>query len=571
MTEKTSVYLVLSNRQLNDSMKKILILLSVFMVAVAAEACTNFLVGKKASKNGETFISYSADSYGMYGRLLHYPAGKHAAGTMRRIVDGDTHMYLGEIPEAPVTYNVMGNINEHQLAIMETTFGGRKELEPKDPRGGIDYVSLMALGLQRAKNAREAIQVMTSLVEKYGYASSGESFSIADPNEVWVLEMIGKGDEAKSVVWVAVRIPDDCISAHANQSRIHKFNMKDKQNVMFSKDVIKFAREKGYFSGKDADFSFSAAYAPADFGSQRFCDARAWSFFNKHVEGMDKYLPFVDGHHIGTSEVMPLYFKPKHLLGLEDVMEGMRDHYEGTPLDFTTNAASGIYEAPYQPTPLRWEHKGKQYFNERPISTQQASFVVVAQLRSWLPNEIGGILWYANDDANMTPFTPVYGSATEVPVAYTDTTANDHTFSWNSAFWVCNWVSNMVYPRYRQMYPTLKAERDAVQHAMFVNKETFESRALALLKSGDKATALKEINAHVLASADLMMTRWKKLGEQLIMKFNDQAVKKQMPNGDFELTPDGICVPPARPGYPEQYRDILIRETKERFLVPNTP
>lgn len=547
-------------------MKRYLLLLAAF-VGLTASACTNFLVGKKASKTGAAYISYSADSYGMYGRLLHFPAGKHAPGTMRKIVDGDTHQPLGEIPEAPETYNVMGNINEYQLAITETTFSGREELAPKNVVGGIDYVSLMQLGLQRAKTAREAIKVMTDLVARHGYSSTGESFSIADPNEVWVLEMIGKGDEAKGAVWVAVRIPDDCISAHANQSRIHKFNMKDKKNVMYSKDVITFARAKGYFQGKDADFSFSTAYSPADFGSQRWCDARAWSFFNKHVEGMDRYLPFVNGKNVGKSEVMPLYFKPTTPLGLEDVLEGMRDHYEGTALDFSRNIASGVYCAPYQPSPLKWKYEGKEYFNERPISTQQASYVVVAELRSWLPREVGGILWYGNDDPNMVPFTPVYCSATTVPECYADATANDHTFSWKSAFWLQNWVSNMVYPRYQQLFPELKAKRDQIEQNYRTLQPALEASALAKIKAGNTAAAVQELDAYTSKAALRMMTDWKALGERLIMKFNDQVVKKEK-DGKWELTPHGICVSPERPGYPEQYRKELIKSTNDRFLMP---
>ena len=283
-----------------------------------AEACTSFLVGKKASADGSAFITYNADDYGMYGILRYFPAAIHPKGTMRQIYDGDTNAYLGEILEAERTYTVVGNINEFQVAITETTFGGRPELDGKGQ--GIDYVSLISIALQRSKTAREAIQVMTSLVQEYGFASSGESFSIADPDEVWILEMIGKGDKKEGAVWVAVRIPDDCIAAHANQSRIHQFDMKDKKNVLYAKDVIKFAREKGYFSGKDEDFSFADAYAPADFSAIRFCETRAWSFFNRWVEGMDKYLDYADGHHIGEAEVMPLYFKPKKKLSLHDVM-----------------------------------------------------------------------------------------------------------------------------------------------------------------------------------------------------------------------------------------------------------
>ena len=547
-------------------MKRIL-LLFVALFALAASACTNLLVGKKASKNGEAYLTYSADSYGMYGRLLHYPAGKHAPGTMRRIVDGDTHKYLGEIPEAPITYNVVGNINEHQVAITETTFGGRHELAPKDPMGGIDYVSLMALGLQRAKTAREAIKVMTDLVARYGYSSEGESFSIADPNEVWIMEMIGKGDEKKGAVWVAVRIPDDCISAHANQSRIHKFDLKDKKNVMYAKDVIKFARQKGYFNGKDADFSFSDAYSPADFGSQRFCDARAWSLFNHFVDGMDKYVDFVDGKHIGTSEVMPLYFKPKAPLELSDVMNAMRDHYEDTPFDITNNAGAGTNGAPYRPSPLTWEYKGKKYFNERPVSTHQASFVVVAQLRGNLPNPVGGVLWFANDEANTTPFVPIYCSLTKVPECFDDATANDHTFSWKSAFWLCNWVSNMVYPRYEQLFPTVERRRESMEKYMTVALKSADASLLLTLKEHPERFA-EEVNAYAQDWSNTLMTDWKDLGEYLVMKFNDQVVKKETRDGKWELTPDGICVSPERPGYPEQYRGVLIRETGDKYLVP---
>ena len=547
-------------------MKRIL-LLFVALFALAASACTNLLVGKKASKNGEAYLTYSADSYGMYGRLLHYPAGKHAPGTMRRIVDGDTHKYLGEIPEAPVTYNVVGNINEHQVAITETTFGGRHELAPKDPMGGIDYVSLMALGLQRAKTAREAIKVMTDLVARYGYSSEGESFSIADPNEVWIMEMIGKGDEKKGAVWVAVRIPDDCISAHANQSRIHKFDLKDKKNVMYAKDVIKFARQKGYFNGKDADFSFSDAYSPADFGSQRFCDARAWSLFNHFVDGMDKYVDFVDGKHIGTSEVMPLYFKPKAPLELSDVMNAMRDHYEDTPFDITNNAGAGTNGAPYRPSPLTWEYKGKKYFNERPVSTHQASFVIVAQLRGNLPNAVGGVLWFANDEANTTPFVPIYCSLTKVPECFDDATANDHTFSWKSAFWLCNWVSNMVYPRYEQLFPTVERRRESMEKYMTVALKSADASLLLTLKEHPERFA-EEVNAYAQDWSNTLMTDWKDLGEYLVMKFNDQVVKKETRDGKWELTPDGICVSPERPGYPEQYRGVLIRETGDKYLVP---
>lgn len=534
------------------------------IATIPSEACTSFLVGKKASADGSAFITYNADDYGMYGRLLYLPAGKHAKGTMRRIVDGDTNHYLGEIAEVPETYAVMGNINEHQVAITETTFGGRAELA--DSTGIIDYVSLMAIALQRSKTAREAIKVMTTLVQEYGYASEGESFSIADPNEVWILEMIGKGPGRKGTVWVAVRIPDDCIAAHANQSRIHRFNLKDKQNVLYAKDVISFAREKGYFKGRDADFSFADAYAPADFSAIRFCEARVWSFFNHWVDGMDKYLDYVDGKHIGKAEVMPLYFKPKRRLSLHDVMTSNRDHFEGTPFDITNDAGAGVYTAPYRPTPLTFKYEGKTYFNERPISTQQTGFTVVAQLRSNLPNAIGGILWFGNDDPNMVAYTPVYCSATRVPECYDKDTADGVTFSWKSAFWVCNWVANMTYPRYAQLFPSVEAVRDELEAHYATEQVKVEAEA-ARLYAESPTKAIAYLTDYTVQCAQDMLNRWRQLGEYLIVKYNDQTVKPEA-NGKFLRTPDGLGQRPERPGFPEKYKEILIRETGDKYLVP---
>lgn len=529
-----------------------------------SKACTSFLVGKNASADGSAFITYNADDYGMYGRLLYYPAGVHPKGTMRRIVDGDTNHYLGEIPEAERTYTVVGNINEFQVAITETTFGGRPELA--DTTGVIDYVSLMAIALQRSKTAREAIKVMTTLVNEYGYASEGESFSIADPNEIWILEMIGKGSSEKGAVWVAVRIPDDCIAAHANQSRIHRFDMKDKKNVLYSRDVISFARKKGYFSGKDSDFSFADAYAPADFSAIRFCETRVWSFYNKWVEGMDKYLPAVDGKHIGKAEPMPLYFRPKCKLSLHDVMMSNRDHYEGTPFDITKDAGAGMYEAPYRPTPLVWEHKGKKYFNERPISTQQTGFTVVAQMRSTLPDAIGGVLWFGNDDPNMIAYTPVYCNVDKVPDCYSGKTGDAVTFSWESAFWVCNWVANMTYPRYSQLFPALESVRNDLEKHYLSEQQAVEARALSLYEENkDKGIAF--LTDYSTSCAQDMLSRWKTLGEYLIVKYNDQTVKPEK-DGKFLRTPDGLGERPVRPGFNEQYKDIIIRETGDKYLIP---
>ncbi len=534
------------------------------MWATTADACTSFLVGKKASADGSAFITYNQDDYGMFGRLHYLPAADHAKGSMRRIVDGDTNHYLGEIPEAPHTYAVMGYINEHQVGITETTFGGREELA--DPNGRIDYVSLMTIALQRSRTAREAISVMTSLVQQFGYASEGESFSIADPNEVWILEMIGKGPEEKGTVWVAIRIPDDCISCHANQSRIHRFDMKDKKNVMYAKDVVSFARKKGYFKGKDSEFSFADAYAPADFGAIRYCEARAWSFFNRWVDGMDKYIDYVDGKHIGTAEVMPLYFQPRQKLSLRDVMDSMRDHYEGTPFDVTQDVGAGIYGAPYRPTPLAWTHKGKHYFNERPISTQQTAGTYVVQIRDFLPNAVGGIVWYGNDDPNMVAYTPVYCSATQAPECYDPKDADDVTFSWNSAFWVENWVANMTYPRYSQLFPSLKQAREELEQHYTESQPTVEAKAEELLKN-DKEAAVAYLTAYSKQCADLMMARWKKLGEYLIVKFNDQTVKPEK-DGKFELTPDGLGKAPERPGFPDAFKEVIVKETGDKYRVP---
>lgn len=549
-------------------MKKIALTILSALIAISGDACTNFLVGKKASTDGSTFITYNQDSYGMYGHLVFFPAADHPAGAMRKIYDGDTNHYYGDIPEVAHTYQVIGYINEHQLSIMETTFGGREEL-CDTLTGKIDYVSLMHLALQRAKTAREAIRVMTDLVAEFGYASEGESFSIADPNEIWVMEMIGKGPGRKGAVWVAQRIPDDAICCHANQSRIHRFNMKDKANVMYAKDVISFAREKGFFSGKDAEFSFSQAYAPADFSSQRYCDARAWSFFNKWVDGMERYLPFVDGRHCQESpEVMPLWFIPRQKLSLHDVMTSMRDHYEGTPFDTQKDLGMGPWEMPYRPTPLSYEGPdGQKYFNERPISTQQTAMTFVAQIRGNLPNAVGGVLWVGNDDPNMCAYTPMYCQSTRVPECYAVGTADDVTFSWKSAFWVENWVANMVYPRYSVLYPELQKTRDNIEALLLNHQSDVEKEATQLCSLGYHEQAVRHLTDYSVNCAQDMLATWQRLGEKIIVKYNDMAIKKENPDGTFQKTKDGLAVPPARPGYPMEYRKRIIEQTGTHYLI----
>ena len=538
-------------------MKSLVLSAAMLLASSGAFACSNLIVGKKASVDGSVMVSYNADDYGMFGHLCHYPAGTHPKGSMRQIYDWDSGVYHGEIEEAPVTYNVIGNINEFQLSIGETTYGGREEMV--DSTGILDYGSLIYVTLQRAKTAREAISVMTSLVEKYGYNSEGETFSICDPNEAWIMEMQGTGAGSKGVVWVAMRIPDDAICAHANQSRIGKFNMKDKKNVLYSKNVISYARKMGWFNGKDSEFSWKNTYAFPDFSGRRFCDARVWSFFNHYADDFERYLPWALGKD-KDAEDMPLWIVPNRKLSVADVENGMRDHYEGTALALdTTSIGGGIYEMPYRPTPLTFTVDGKQYFNERPISTQQTAFTFVSQLRSWLPREIGGVLWFGNDDANMVAYTPVYCGNTVQPACYNTKGADAVTFSSDNAFWLCNMVSNMVYPRYSQLFPELKAVRDSLETSYFANQTSIEKQAADLYKT-DKAAALKLLNNYSNTKADEMLASWKRLATRIIVKYNDMAVKKEK---------DGkLLQSVTRPGYPASFGRKLVKETGDWYAVP---
>lgn len=531
---------------------------------MSAMACTNLIVGKAASTDGSVIVSYNADSYGMYGHLYRHVGGKHAKGEMRPIYEWDTNKYLGEIPQAEVTYNVVGQMNEHQVSICETTFGGREELV--DSTGIIDYGSLIYIGLERSKTAREAIQIMTDLVAKYGYYSEGETFTIADKNEVWVMEMIGKGPGSKGAVWVAIRIPDDCICAHANQSRITRFDMKDKQNVLYAKDVVKFAREKGFFTGKkDSDFSFRDAFNPVDFSGIRYCDARAWAFFNKHVDGMDKYLPYINGEDM-TLE-MPLYFKPKHQLSVQDVKDGMRDHYEGTPLDMQQDLGSGPYNMPYRPSPLSFTVDGKKYYTERPTSTQQTGFSFVGQMRSAYPDAIGGVIWWTNDDANMTAYTPIYCGVSAVPQCYKriEGVQDELTYSWNSAYWLCNTVSNIVYPYYEKMIPDLRAAQKELEDAYQKEQLRVDTEARSLYDEDDDK-AIAYLTDYSQDAAVRMMNRWQILFQYLVVKHNDMVVKPEE-NGHFKKTKYGFGAAPIRPGYPERYWREVVKQTGDRYLM----
>ncbi len=545
-------------------MKKLFILLSILVAGtVYVEACTNLIVGKKASKDGSVMCSYSADDYGMFIGLCHFPAGKHSKGEMRKVYDWDTNEYHGEIPEAEETYNVIGNINEYQVSIGETTFGGREEMV--DTTGILDYGSLIYIALQRSKTAREAIKVMTGLVETYGYCSEGETFTICDPNEAWIMEMMGKGPGSKGVVWVALRVPDDAICAHANQSRIRTFNIKDKKNVMVSDDCIGYARRMGWFDGADKDFSFCDAYAKPDFSGRRICDARVWSFFNHFSDDMNRYIPYVEGKQADT-EPLPLWIVPNRKVSLQDMEACMRDHYEGTPFSLDNDPGRGVWDMPYRPTPLTYTVDGKKYFNERPISTQQSAFSYVAQLRSWLPRQIGGILWFGNDDGNMVAFTPVYCGNTVRPECYNTKGADAVIFSNKNAFWVCNWVSNMVYPRYSLMFPSLKEVRDSLDNSYFVNQPAVEKKALSLYENS-REEAVKYLNDYSNTVAQQMLDRWNELAIYLIVKYNDMAVKPEK-DGKFMRTKTGLGAKVERPGYPESVARDIVRQSGCRYAVP---
>lgn len=541
-------------------MKKIITSIACIFATISLFPCTNLLVGKKASTDGSTLISYAADSYALYGELYHWPARQYSPGEMLKVYEWDSGKYLGEIPQALQTYNVIGNMNEHQLAIGETTFGGRSELS--DSTGIMDYGSLIYITLQRAKNAREAIATMTKLVNDYGYYSSGESFSIADPNEVWVMEMIGKGAGNKGAVWVAIRIPDDCVSAHANQARIQQFPLNDKENCLYSPDVISFAREKGYYEGSDADFSFAKAYAPLDFGALRYCEARVWSFFNKVNKDMGHFVSYAQGK---TTEPMPLYIKPDRKLSAQDIQEMMRDHYEGTELDWRFDVGAGPFNSPYRWSPLSFEVDSIEYCNERPIATQQTAFSFVAQQRSWLPNEIGGILWFGIDDAAQTVYYPFYCGHTLVPQEMVIGNGDLLNFSWTSAFWIHNWVSNMVYTRYSDMSIDMKTIQSKLENQFQTMQPEIEKEA-ARIAAESPADAVQYLTQYTNNLVKEGVTEWKKLGEYLMVKYVDGVIKKEE-NGQFKRNPYGEPDSPKRPGYSNEYYKKIIDQTGDKYKV----
>lgn len=522
---------------------------SLTIFVLSSFACTNFLISKGASADGSTMISYSADSHVLYGDLCYIPAGNHIEGTMIDVHDWDTGDYHGQIRQVAKTYAVVGLINEHQLAIGETTYGGRSELV--DSTGILDYGSLMYLALQRAKTARKAIQIMGDLIAEYGYNSHGESFSIADPNEVWIMDMIGKGPGNTGAVWVARRIPDGYISAHANQARIRQFPLKDKDNCLYAEDVISFAREKGYFDGEDKDFSFADAYAPLDFGALRYCEARIWSMFRQAAPSLHLSTDYI--HGVEGAEPFPLWIKPDRKLSVRDVMGLMRDHFEDSEFDLNKGIGAGPFCVPYRWRPLSWKVDDVRYCNERATSTQQTGFSFVTQSRSWLPDPIGGIIWFGVDDTYSTVYVPMYCGIKTVPKSYAVGTAGFDAFSWDSAFWVFNFVANYAYSRYCDIIKDIQIVQRELEGAFEANQPEIEEAALALYEQAP-GLAIDYLTDYSVTQGDSVVERWKTLGEFLIWKFLDGNMKDEHGNV-------------THPGYREEWYRRVVDENGEHFKV----
>ena len=536
-------------------MKKIYLIFALCSAWVAGMACTNFLVGKDASVDGSTMISYAADSYALYGFLHFAPAADHPAGAMRQVDDWDTGKPLCSIPQVPHTYNVVGNMNEHQLTIGETTWGGRPELESGE---GIDYGSLIYIALERCKTAREAIQCMTDLVAEYGYASSGETFSIADPNEVWLLELIGKGKVEKGAVWVATRVPDDCIAAHANQARFTTINFKDKANWMWSKDVVSFARKQGYFEGKDKDFNFQEAYAPYDFSGLYVCEARVWSFFRHFSDDMDKYLDFASGKTFVETggkyagERMPLYIKPNHKVSAQELKDCMRDQYEGTPLDITQGPDAGPWNSKLRYGSLGFKLDSVQYWFERPIATQQTAWSFVAQMRGYEGANAGGIFWFGVDDAASTVYVPIYSTITEVPECFKEGNGDMYNYSPTSAWWTYNIVANWAYTKYSAMMPDIKKVQTAWEDK-FNAQVAVVDEAVSTLNAKDKAAWLTKYS---ILQAEDSHKAWQQLCIYLFTKYLDGQQRKEK-DGEFLRNAYGLPEGPNRTPYPTEFLEKI--------------
>lgn len=551
----------------NSLTAKALAAVALLAAAVTADssACTNLIAGKGATTDGSVMMSYSADSHNLFGFLHHSPAARHPKGAMRKITDWDTGKPLGEIPQVAETYNVVGNMNEHQLAIGESTWGGREELADTTGQSVMDYGSLIYVALERAKNAREAIDVMTDLVEKYGYASEGESFTIADKNEVWVMEMIGKGAE-KGAVWIAVRIPDNAISGHANEPRIRKLDLKDKENVRYSKDLIKFARKRGYFTGKDQDFSFADAFAEHDPSTRRGCDARVWSYFRRFNDGADQYFAWVNAD---TDEPMPLYIIPDRKVSPEGMQDAMRDQFQGTPYDMTQDVGAGPHHVPYRWRPMEYEVDGKKYLMERAIATQQTGWSFVSQSRDWLPDPVGGVFWFGTDDTNTSVYIPLYCGMTEVPAELAQGDIN--TFDINSNFWVNNIVANEAYHRYDMMIPDIRKVQNKLEKGFFEQVKANDPKLKAMVEAGDMDAYRNAVNALGAQDAKEATDRYRDLAVYLFVKFMDGNRKKTDADGNFIKSQYGVPVYPEFPGYDKKYYENIVKESGDHFLIKSAP
>lgn len=533
--------------------------LATLLSGADASACTNFLVSRKASADGSTFITYAADSHQLYGELYFTPGGEHLPGEMIDVIEWDTGKLLGRIEQAEKTYTVVGNMNEHQVSIGETTWGGRDELSKEvNPEAVVDYGSLMYLALQRAATAREAIDVMTDLVEKYGYASVGESFSIADPTEVWFMDMVGKGKDRKGAVWVARRVPDGYVSAHANQARIRQFPLNDKKNTIYSKDVISFAREKGWYEGSDKDFSFADTYAPITFSALRFCEARVWAFFRRVAPSMNFGYDYVSGE--GDYKPLPLWIKPDKKISVRDMMELMRDHYEGTELDLSAGVGAGPYSLPYRWRPMVWEHDGKKYLHERATSTQQTGFSFVSQMRAWLPDPVGGVFWFGVDDTFSTVYVPMYCGIREVPEAFAVGTGDFTHFTWDSAFWVFNAVANLAYSRYSDIIADIQKAQRQLEGKFIGEQADVDRTAVKLLKSAPE-TGRNYLTRYSREQSRLTHQRWKDLWQELFVKYMDGNVRDS--NGKI-----------THPPYPDSWYKRIVKEKGKFYqmrLLPGEP
>ena len=541
-------------------MKKLILTLTFAVGAVTAFACTNFIVTKGASTDGSVMVTYAADSHQLYGALYFTPGGKYKPGTMLRVDEWDTGKYLGDIPQAASTYTTVGNMNEHSLIITETTYGGRAELE--DPNGTMDYGSLIYITLQRAKTAREAINVIAELTSTYGYASSGESFSIADSEEAWIMELISKGKFGKGIVWVARRIPDGYVSAHANQARITTFPLNDPENCLYSADVISFARERGYFSGSDEEFSFCDAYAPIDFGGMRGCEARVWSFFRSVTEGMDAYVDFALG--VNPQNKMPLWVKPTEKISPKKLFDAMRDHYEGTPMDMTTDIGAGGSACPYRWRPMYFTVDGVEYCNERATATQQTGFWLCGQARK----DKVGILWFGTDDAATSALTPIYVNTTEVPWCLSEENGSMLKYSDTSMFWITNRVAQFAYLRYDVIGKRVRESVDAWENSMLEDVKVVDNALEAAPNAKKRA---KIATKYTLHRAQQLFEQWAELDKYLMIqiplpwlmiKYIDGNVKSQDENGKFIDNGNGKDIPDKikQPGYSEKWKRAVAAD-----------